>query len=667
MEAGGPCVVKESYAFLNSWMYHMQPLYTASAEANWANNIDISDENAANAGRVDSELARWATQTGSCGKNHFVDEKGGYIILPDPAQDSLWKDENLQKRALDMILNVGPAALESAEYKTYNSILQQMQAHYSTSTVAVENDYSGNNIDLGEIEEIMYVDAGKGTDDNYEQMRHLWEGWHNTADAQKANYTQFVELSNKGVVNSDMGHADTGAYWRSWYEDPEFEKNMESLWGEVSEIYQKLFFYVRGRMSAHYGEERVNPKDAMPAHIFGNMWAQDWSALYPFVVPHPEAGERPDATEELSKKSEKEMFEMADAFFQGLGLPPMTATFWEKSQITKKDNMVCHASAWDFFVGDAMSATEADGDYRIKQCTVKTHSDFVTVHHEMGHIQYYQNHAAQPVVFRNGANPGFHEAIGDTIALSVNTPAYLEKVGLLSGVTESPEADLNYLMQTALTKIGFLPFGYVTDLWRWKVFSGETKEDQYQSSWTALRNEYQGIVPPVVRDDAVNFDAAAKFHIPNNTPYIRYFISHVLQFQFYEKMCEAAGHKEELYKCSFADSTAAGDLLKKILEPGNSKDAATILKEVGIDKMSADSLKKYFEPLIAYLETANSEYDQTFPSESKWLPCAAGECPPKNDASGSTTVPSNTTATTTSSALGVVLSSALLAIFALLW
>lgn len=664
MEAGGPCVVKESYAFLNSWMYHMQPLYTASAEANWANNIDISEDNAANAGRVDAELARWATQTGSCGKNHFVDEKGEYIIIADPAEGSLWKDVELQKRALDMILNVGPAALEAEEYKTYNSILQQMQAHYSTATVAIENDYSGNNVDLGEIEEIMYIDAGKGSDQNYEQMRHLWEGWHNTADVQKENYTHFVELSNKGVINSDMGHADTGAYWRSWYEDPDFEKSMENLWSEVSEIYQKLFFYVRGRMSAHYGEERVAAKEAMPAHIFGNMWAQDWSALYPFVVPHPEAGERPDATDALSGKTEKEMFEMADQFFQGLGLPAMTNTFWEKSQLTKKDNMVCHASAWDFFVGDALSATEADGDYRIKQCTVKTHSDFVTVHHEMGHIQYYQNHAAQPIVFRNGANPGFHEAIGDTIALSVNTPAYLQKIGLLDGVTESPEADLNYLMQTALTKIGFLPFGYVTDLWRWKVFSGDTKPEQYQSSWTALRNEYQGIVPPVARDDAVNFDAAAKFHVPNNTPYIRYFISHVLQFQFYEKMCDAAGHKDELYKCSFADSKPAGELLKTILTPGNSKDAATILKEVGIEKMSADALKKYFEPLLTYLDTANKDYDTNFPSSSKWMPCAAGECPAKNDESGSTTVPGETT---TSGTMPTIFSSIILALFALLW
>ena len=424
MDAGGPCVVKESYDFLNSWMNHMQPLYTASANANWANNIDISEENAAEAGRIDAELARWATQTGSCGREHFQTDDG-YDIHEDPNKDSPWVDKALQARALDMILNVGPAALESEEFKTYNSLLQQMQAHYSTAKVFVENDYSGKEVDLGEIEEIMYVDAGRGSDENYEQMRHLWEGWHNTASEQKDNYAQFVELSNKGVVASGMDHPDTGAYWRSWYEDPDFEANMESLWGEVSEIYKKLFVYVRGRLNAHYGEERVAAKEPMPAHIFGNMWAQDWSALYPFVVPHPEAGERPDATDALSGKTEKEMFEMADEFFQGLGLPPMTQTFWDESVIEKQDNMVCHASAWDFFVGDAISAVEAEGDYRIKQCTVKTHSDFVTVHHEMGHIQYYQNYAAQPIVFRNGANPGFHEAIGDTIALSVNTPAHL--------------------------------------------------------------------------------------------------------------------------------------------------------------------------------------------------------------------------------------------------
>ena len=169
-----------------------------------------------------------------------------------------------------------------------------------------------------------------------------------------------------------------------------------------------------------------------------------------------------------------------------------------------------------------------------------------------------------PRSFEQGANDGFHEAIGDTIALSI-TPAYLKQVGLINEIPQ--QDDVALLLHQALDKVAFLPFGLLIDQWRWKVFSGEIKPADYNKAWWQLREHYQGVFPPVERTEA-DFDPGAKYHVPANVPYTRYFLARILQFQFYRAMCREAGHTGPLYTCSFYDNKQAGAKLAAMLEMG---------------------------------------------------------------------------------------------------
>lgn len=413
-------------------------------------------------------------------------------------------------------------------------------------------------------------------------------------------------------------------------------------------------------MNQKYGDDYVRGgKAPIPSHIFGNMWAQSWESIYPLVEPFDKAGVRPDATPALEKMETIEMYKMSEQFFTSIGMWNMTQKFWDNSVIEKTPGveMVCHASAWDFMDGDGMSDDGKTSDYRIKQCTTKTHSNFVTLHHEMGHIVYFQQYAHQPIIFRSGGNPGFHEAIGDTIALAVNTPGHLKEVGLLDDYNEedaTDAADLNYLMQQALDKVSFLPFGLLMDKYRWGIFAGTTTPDQYQEHWDALRLKYQGMIPPVKRSKD-DFDAAAKFHISNNVPYIRYFVSFIVQFQFYEKMCIAAGqydpadvNSQPLYKCDFYKSAEAGKVMEKMMSAGNSQQWQDILNEMlGTNEaspMSAESIKNYFAPLTKWLDEQQAYYGYEAEwEETAWEPIGFDNPPeeaelaptPPNDSSSS--------------------------------
>jgi len=472
----------------------------------------------------------------------------------------------------------------------------------------------------------------------------------------------FVENSNKAAKAN--GFEDTGDSWRSNYEDPNFRQNLQEIWlgkegkDGVKSVYELVHGYIRSKLNKVYGDERVSKgRDPIPAHLFGNMWAQTWGALYDIAAPFPDAGDRPDATPEIQKLTAKEMFEFSDRFFQSLGMIPMTEKFWENSVIEKRQDveaMVCHASAWDFMAGDGRSDDGATGDYRIKQCTVKNQDDFITIHHEMGHIQYYQQYAHQPISFRSGANPGFHEAIGDTLALSVSTPKHLKAVGLLGDVAESKEADLNYLMSILLDKVTFLPFGYLMDLYRWDLFDGTVEKAGYQEHWDKLRLEMQGIVPPLDRSAPNLFDAAGKYHIPNNTPYIRYFVSFIVQFQFYEKMCLEAGQydpndeNKPLYKCDFFESKAAGEKLMSLLQKGQSQPWQDTLQEFLCKEndqnckgeMDPTALLNYFDPIINWLkeDQKNNKWEIGWETDlaEAWKPCGYSDenpCPGKTECS----------------------------------
>ena len=433
---------------------------------------------------------------------------------------------------------------------------------------------------------------------NPDSLLDAWSGWHAVGAPMRARYTRFVELSNKGA--RDLGFKDTGDMWRSGYDmtPAQFEQELDRLWTQVRPLYLQLHAYVRARLAEKYGPQLVPSDGMIPAHLLGNMWAQDWSNVYDLVAPAGPTGAGVDITALLARKHVDAlgMVHYAENFYTSLGLRKLPETFWQRSLFTKPRDrdVVCHASAWDIDNRD---------DVRMKACYEPDAEDFVTVHHEMGHDYYYLAYENQPYLFQGGANDGFHEAIGDAIALSV-TPAYLKQVGLLDELPPV-SGDTALLLRQALGKIAFLPFGLLIDQWRWKVFSGEIEPGDYNRAWWELKAKYQGVAPPLPRSEG-DFDPGAKYHVPGNTPYTRYFLAAILEFQFYRSLCRAAGQQGPLYRCSYFGSKEAGKQLEHMLELGASQPWQQTLAETTGDKdIDASAIVEYFKPLSVWLERQN--------------------------------------------------------------
>lgn len=431
------------------------------------------------------------------------------------------------------------------------------------------------------------------------ELLDVWQGWRTVSPPMRAKYQRFVELSNKGARG--MGFADTGVLWRSRYDmkPDEFTTELDRLWGQVKPLYDSLHTYVRNRLIEKYGKEALGDDALIPAHLLGNMWAQSWENVEPLVAP-PTSAPGYDLTKilEARKTDEKQMVRTGEAFFTSLGFDPLPKTFWERSLFTKPRDreVVCHASAWD---------VENSQDLRIKMCIKPNAEDFTTIHHELGHNFYQRAYAAQPFLFRGSANDGFHEALGDTIALSV-TPEYLKQIGFIDQVPGT-DGDLGLLMKMALERVAFLPFGLMVDQWRWKVFSGEVKPDGYNKAWWDLAAKYQGVKPPVERSEG-DFDPGAKYHVAANVPYTRYFLAHILEFQFYRALCKQTGHTGPLHRCSFYSDKKAGESLNKMMAMGASRPWPDALEAMtGSRKMDASAITEYFAPLKTWLDAENAK------------------------------------------------------------
>jgi peptidyl-dipeptidase A len=382
----------------------------------------------------------------------------------------------------------------------------------------------------------------------------------------------------------------------------QFDQVAEKLWQQVKPLYNELHCDARAALAKKYGEDKVPAGKPIPAQLFGNMWAQQWNNIYNDILkPYPQASiESADRRLKAGNWDAVRMTRSAEAFYVSMGFPQLPETFWQRSMLTRPRDreVVCHASAWD------MSHQSDNDDVRIKMCIYPTEEDLFTVYHELGHVYYYLSYGKLPRLFQDGAHDGFHEAIGDTVNLSV-TPGYLSRMGLVGPLKPSEQAVINQQMKMASEKIAFLPFARLIDLWRWKVFSGEIKPENYNAAWWALRKQYQGIVPPVERTEK-DFDPGAKYHIPGNTPYTRYFLSYILQFQFHKALCDAAGFKGPLHECSVFENQEAGRRYQEMLALGSSKPWPDILEKLtGTREMDGSAIIEYFQPLMGYLKEQN--------------------------------------------------------------
>ena len=494
----------------------------------------------------------------------------------------------LLKTAISM-----PAPDDPAAAGELTRIAASLEAAYGSGKYCPDGpDHPETCKDLGQLEDIM------DTSHDPAALLEAWQGWRTIAPPMRDEYTRFVELMNRGA--EQLGFADVGALWRSGYDMPpeELAAELDRLWSQVEPLYEQLHCYVRAKLSKLYGPDVVPPNGLIPAHVLGNMWAQSWGNIYSVVAP-ADSDPGYDLTAILREHDydPHKMVASGERFFVSLGFPPLPDTFWQRSLFTKPRDrdVVCHASAWD--------VDEVD-DLRIKMCIDINEEDFSTIHHELGHNFYQRAYNQQPFLYRNSANDGFHEALGDAIALSV-TPSYLVKIGLL-GQEPSADADIGLLLKMALDKVAFVPFGLLIDQWRWKVFSGEVPPAQYNQAWWKLRAKYQGIAPPVARSEA-DFDPGAKYHVPANTPYARYFLAHILQFQFHRALCQAAGWDGPLNRCSIFDNQEAGRRLIEMMEMGASRPWPDALEVVtGQRQMDATAMLDYFAPLQKWLEEQNS-------------------------------------------------------------
>ncbi|HVT35741.1 MAG TPA: M2 family metallopeptidase, partial [Nevskiaceae bacterium] len=537
--------------------------------AAWVQETYITDDTQKLGARANEEFLAYTAQKLQESKRY----NGLSGLSPDTA------------RSLMLLKNVSaPPPSDAAKQAELAKILSDMDGHYGSAKWCRS---STDCLNLTEIEKIL--DDPRQTP---EARATAWAGWHEAARPIKAEYARFVQLANEGA--REMGFADTGEVWRGGYDmtPAEFQAEVERLWAQVQPLYEQLHCYVRAKLNAKYGDRLVPKQGLIPAHLLGNMWAQQWSNIYPLVEPYPGAGQldvsaalkkqrddeyhrllaaykgakTPQALDDLAHQADSaqsvRMAKMAEDFYVSLGFPHLPASFWKNSMLTRPRDreVVCHASAWDL---------DMSGDVRIKMCIEPNEDDLITIHHELGHIYYDLSYNALPPLFQNAAHDGFHEAIGDTMTLSL-TPAHLHKIGLAPAVKPDARALINSQMKWALDKIVFLPWGKLVDQWRWQVFSGEVKPEQYNDAWWKLRARYQGVSPPVTRS-ADDFDPGAKYHVASNTPYTRYFLSFVLQFQFQKALCDAAGFKGPLNQCDIYGNAEAGRRYAAMLAAGASR------------------------------------------------------------------------------------------------
>lgn len=582
-------------ADLTNWDECLRKWEARSALADWKFETDLTEENEKSLTNVELEMSSFLTDLARNAKQYLV----------HPKYSSLNMD--LQRQVRLLAFNTQPHSEQDA--KDLIETQSRLEETYGEAKVL------GYNLEP-DLEKVMAESRDS------QALLAAWVGWRNaTGPVMKADYKELVRLLNIGAT--DNGFSNFADAWMAeqFDETDNVEEMAEQLWQEIKPLYEQLHAYIRNKLAKVYPEyNHIFKKGGIPAHLTGNMWAQNWENIFDLVKPYPEV-EEPDYSKELVAQgyTVESIFQMAEEFYKSIGLFPMSDEFKESSMKVRPEGkeVVCHASAHDFY------SKKPDKDFRIKMCTEINMDSFETVHHEMGHIEYFMAYQDQPTVYRQGANSAFHEAVGDTISLSVRSKEHLKTIGLakddhteskrdlrkrlqtLLRTFEVDKHEINYLLQRALFKIAFLPFGYMIDKWRWDVFRGTIAEQNYNEEWWNLRLKYQGLVSPVPRSEA-DFDPGAKYHIPSNSPYICYFVSFIVQFQFYESMCKASGYQGPLHQCDFYNSKEAGQKLLSMLQLGNSKPWPEAMEQLtGSKIINSSAILEYFRPLSEWLEREN--------------------------------------------------------------
>ncbi len=588
----------------------MREVSTELNSAQWLSNTYIND---------DSELIA------AKANERWLGRLNEWIAQAKRFEGRQMSPEVARQIKLLKLMTAMPAPKDAKELAELTRIASKLEGMYGSGKYCTGEGANQTCRDIGQLSDVL---AGSR---DYTAQLDAWQGWHTVGAPMRNDYSRFVELVNKGA--REMGFANAGEMWRSGYDMPpaELAQETDRLWDQVKPLYEQLHCYARGKLDDKYGKDKGEVSGGMlPAHLMGNLWQQDWTNLWDVLAPYPNASS-PDVNAALQRTAEAnlgrelirpgtpnataaergfmaqraaqldtavDMMRRAQDFYTSLGMPTLPDSFWHKTQFIKPldRDVMCHASAWDM---------NMRGDVRIKMCINPSEEDLTTIYHEMGHIYYDLAYNKLPPLFQNAAHDGFHEAIGDTIVLSM-TPQYLASVGLITRPQQNQESLVNAQMRMALSKVAFLPFGLMIDRWRWGVFDGSITPDHYNQAWWSLKAKYQGVAPVTARGEEF-FDPGAKYHVPANTPYTRYFLANILEFQFYKALCDASGFKGPLYECSFYGNREAGAKYWAMLSRGASQPWQATLKELtGSETMDAAPLLEYFAPLQGWLKQQNA-------------------------------------------------------------
>jgi peptidyl-dipeptidase A len=608
-------LVEEAKQFAQQMDAELRKLYVDASLTAWANETDITPAHEEAASKALEEQAKGITRLIKQSQRFapVMDKldpatRRQFMLLRfsgQPAPDDPAQAAELAKLATEMSSIYGKGKicdpkLQGKRDKAVADLDKKIAAAKSDADKAKLQEARGKAENEG-CKDLNALDKILQKSKKPDELLAVWKGWHdNVGHAEKDLFVKYVDIANAGARG--IGFKDVAEMWKAGYDmAPEaFEAETDRLYNQLKPLYEQLHCYTRRKLNKKYGDKVVPLTGPIPAHLTGNMWAQTWGWLYKDLEPFP--GQPPiDVTPTLEKGGkkydEKGMVRIGEAFYTSLGFPPLPATFWERSMFQKPPGKeaVCHASAWD---------VQFNNDVRIKMCIQRTHEELDVIHHELGHDFYFSAYYKLPILFQNGANDGFHEAIGDTVVLSM-TPEYLKEKGLLDKVVKNDKITINLQMNKALEKIAFLPWGLLVDKWRWDVFSGKVKPEDYNKHWWDLRLKYQGIAPPIERTSA-DFDPGAKYHVPANVPYMRYFLAAVLQFQFHRALCKIGGHKGPLHECSIYGNKAAGEAYWRMLSHGASQPwQDTLFELTGSREMDATAILEYFAPLKAWLEEQN--------------------------------------------------------------
>ena len=607
-DAGAPANTDaDADAFVARVNQEYKAVYPDLTAAQWLSSTYITDDTQAVAAKANE---RYLTLLNT------------WIKAAKPFEGQKMSPQSARTILLLKLSTAMPPPDDAKKLEELTRIATKMEGDYGAGKYCIGEGDKQQCRDLGELSEVL------ASNRDYQAQLDAWQGWHTISQPMRKDYVRFAELVNEGAKG--MGFADTGEMWRSGYDmsPAEIAAETDRLWGQVKPLYEQLHCYARTKLKTKYGAHKGQVGGGMlPAHLMGNMWQQDWGNLWDVLEPYKGAGSLDinsalqaqyqrnlstarakiegeataekvvEADREAQLATAKQMTQRAEDFYVSLGMPKLPESYWQKTQfIQPRDrDVVCHASAWDMTMA---------GDVRTKMCIKPNEEEFTTIYHELGHVYYYLAYNNKPPLFQTGAHDGFHEAIGDTIVLGM-TPKYLESIGLVNAQDQSKEAQINAQMRMALAKISFMPFGLMIDRWRWGVFDGTIKPDHYNQAWWELKAKYQGVAPVAPRGEEF-FDAGAKYHVPGNTPYTRYFLSHILQFQFYKSLCDAAGHKGPLYECSFYGNKEAGKKYWAMLGKGASQPWQKTMKELtGGEKMDGSAVLEYFAPLQDWLKQQN--------------------------------------------------------------